>query len=152
MPEIVSIALLNFVLLAIGVALLYVLCRLIRFTIALLPEGLSRSDENDTWDQVGLLYRVPGSIFGFLILDYLVIGLVSSFVAEGIEDIMWGGLCGIWWVFTEGMGNLTGIIGCAGIFAASVFGIYQDHPPTRLKTLAVIAGFSALVGFGFRLH
>lgn len=151
MPEVVSIALLNFLKWSTAFAFAYALYRLTRSLVSRIPEGTFGNPTEQSWDGIELLYRVPSSIFGFLIMAYLVIGVVSSLVANGVTGILFGGAVGVWRVFTSGMESLPGIIGCAGIFAATVFGIYQDHRPTRMKTLAVIAAFSGLVGVGFGL-
>lgn len=151
MPEVVSIAILNFLKFGAAFAILYFLYRLIRFLLSRIPEGAFGNTSEQSWDGIELLYRIPSSIFGFLVMDFLVIGVMSSLVANGIPGILFGGAVGVWWVLTDGMDSFLGIIGCAGMFAATVFGIYQDHPPTRMKALVVIAAFSGLVGIGFRL-
>ncbi len=41
------------------------------------------------------------------------------------------------------MDSLTGFAGCAVIFGATVFGIYEDFPPTRTK----LPGLSGMTAF-----
>lgn len=44
------------------------------------------------------------------------------------------------------MNSLIGIAGCAVIFGATVFGIYEDYPPTRTKLLGVSGMAAFLIG------
>lgn len=151
MPEVVQIALSQFVKFGLLFALVYGVYRLVRFVISRLPAGIFKKETDDTWDGVQLLYSVPSNIFGFLIMDYLIISIVVILIDEGMRDIFrFELLTAPWGIFTNGMDTILGIIGCAGIFAATVFGIYNDYPPTRLKILGVVAFFAALVGIGLR--
>lgn len=144
MPEIIQISLLQFVRFSILSAVVYGLYRGVLFIANRFPR---RHGSTETWDAVEFLYRVPSGIIGFLILGYMIICIGSMIGAASY------GLHGIWspWsIFMHGMNSMVGIVGCTVIFGATVFGIYQDHPPTRLRILGIIGIASFLVGLWSR--
>ena len=113
---------------------------------------LTEKDDSpvDEWDQVSLFYRVPGSTFGFLTLTYLVLWL-SIGLTYGEEDLF-SVACffGVWLGYLHGLDSISGIIGAVGIPFTVIYGVYQDHLPSRMKTLAVLAFFGILLGLGVR--
>lgn len=139
MPEILQIAFHSFLRFSVIFAVGYGLYRLILFLYSHLSGRFSRDRSRETWDEAELLHRVPSSIFGFLLLDILVVWLIA-----GIASRTTGRLFHISGEIRDSLF----LASAAGIFAATVFGIYQDDPPTRLKILGLIACFSALAGIG----
>ena len=144
MPEIIQIGILQFVRFSILFAIAYGLYRLALF----LTTRFSRQHgSGETWDAVEFLYRIPSGIFGFLILTYAVI-CIGSMIGSGSLGIH--GIWSPWSIFVDGMGSVIGIVSCAITFGATVFGIYQDYPTTRLKILGIIGISSFVVGLWSR--
>jgi len=104
----------------------------------------------DSWERSELLYRVPSSIVGFLALEYLILWLSIGLCADGFSGIGLEDFFSLWLGFLGGLESAIGIIGVFGVVCATAFGIYQDIPELRLKTLGVIALFGALIGLGLR--
>jgi hypothetical protein len=102
------------------------------------------------WDPASLLYRVPTSTLGFLMLEYIVLwvsigGTTNSFGGLSVE-----GFFGLWYTVIFGLNSIMGIIGVAGIVCATVYGVHQDLPVLRMKTLAAIGLFGVMIGLGLR--
>ena len=137
MPEVVRIALEQFVDIGLFVAIAYGAYRLIAFVGTRVIRRFS-GGRNETWDGIQLLYRVPASILGFIALDLVIIVIVSSLVS-GFGKRHFG-------YFTKEFTDFFWVLGIVGIFGATVFGIYRDEPTERFKLLVVVAVFSGLIG------
>jgi uncharacterized membrane protein len=139
MPEIIQIALATFLRLSIGFALVYGMYRLISLAISHLPEGLFGKSKEETWDGARLVYSVPSSVIGFIILDLLIVFFFAGFASRILDSLF---------SLPGEIRDLVFLLGCAGIFSLTVFGLYQDHPPTRLKLLGWIAVIAAVMRMG----
>lgn len=84
-----------------------------------------------------MIYSLPSSIIGFIILDLFVVIFFTGFASKFLDRLF---------SISGEIEDLVFLLGCAGIFSLTVFGIYQDHPPTRLKLLGWIAVISVAVG------
>ena len=137
MPEIIQVALATFFYLSVVFALVYGMYRLIRFAVSRLPEGCIGGSKEETWDGARMIYSLPSSIIGFIILDLFVVIFFTGFASKFLDRLF---------SISGEIEDLVFLLGCAGIFSLTVFGIYQDHPPTRLKLLGWIAVISVAVG------
>ncbi len=140
MPELVRIALSQFVKFGLVFAFAYGLYSLVVIAGKRVTRKFS-GDGNETWEGIQLLYRIPANILGFIMLDLLVIVTVSLLVS-GLRKRHFG-------YFTKEFTDFFWILGIAGIFGATVFGIYRDEPTERFKLLGVVAIFSGLIGMAF---
>ena len=134
MPETLQIAAGTFIRLSIASASVYGVYRVIAYGLSRMPE---RAPKERTWEGVQLLYTVPTGIFGFIVAVFLVAILAGVAALKATAR----------WLDVPGeIGDMLFLLSCAGILTSFVIGLYQDHPPARLKILGVIAGFSALAG------
>lgn len=100
----------------------------------------------DDWDRASYVYRIPSSTLGFLVAEYLVLWLSIEIPALGGGFFSIEAFASVWAAFIFGLDSALGMIGVVGVVICTVFGFCQDFPPTRLKTLGVIAVFGVLIG------
>jgi hypothetical protein len=101
------------------------------------------------WDRSTFLYRIPCGIFTFLTIEYVLLWLTIGLVGEGRVEIE--GLASLLYQIVLGMDKLFGVIGAIGIVITTIFGIYDNFPPFRFKTLGIIVASGILIGLGERL-
>ena len=102
------------------------------------------------WDRASLLYRVPSSIVGFLMLEYIVLWITACTAAEGFRGLSISSFFSLWLVVVAGLDSFLGIIGVVGVVCLTVFGVLQDLPEHRIKTLGALGVFGIIFGLGFR--
>lgn len=139
MPENIQIALASFLRLSIAFALVYGIYRLISLAISHLPEGRFGRSKEEAWDGARLIYSVPSSVIGFIILNLLIVFFFAEFASRALDNLFY---------LSGEIRGLVLLLGCAGIFSLTVFGIYQDHPLTRLNLLGWIAVISVVIRIG----
>ena len=59
---------------------------------------------------------------------------------------------GLWLGVIAGLTSMIGTIGVIGIICATVYGVHQELPVLRIKTLAAIGLFGVMIGLGLRYH
>ena len=106
----------------------------------------------DDWDRASLLYRVPLNTVGFLMLEYLVLWVTIVLAAQGFDGLNVENFFGLWLGVIAGFTSMIGTIGVIGIICATVYGVHQELPVLRIKTLAAIGLFGVMIGLGLRYH
>ena len=106
----------------------------------------------DDWDRASLLYRVPLNTVGFLMLEYLVLWVTIVLAAQGFDGLNVENFFGLWLGVIAGLTSMIGTIGVIGIICATVYGVHQELPVLRIKTLAAIGLFGVMIGLGLRYH
>jgi hypothetical protein len=104
----------------------------------------------DAWDQASLLYRVPSNTIGFLLLEYIVLWLTVGTAGKGLGGLSISSFFSLWLGVIAGLDSILGIIGFVGIVCSTVFGVHQDLPEHRIKTLAAVGLFGVILGLGLR--
>jgi hypothetical protein len=104
----------------------------------------------DDWDQASLLYKVPSSTIGFLAAEYVFLWLTICIAADGFGALSIESFFSLWLGVIAGLYSILGIFGFVGIICATVYGVHQDLPELRIRTLAVCGVFGILVGLGLR--
>ena len=104
----------------------------------------------DEWDRASLLYRVPSNTIGFLVLEYFVLWVTICTAAKGLRGLSVSNFFSLWLGVITGLYSVLGIIGFVGIVCSTVFGVHQDLPEHRIKTLVVVGLFGVILGLGLR--
>jgi len=106
----------------------------------------------EDWDRASLLYRVPSNTVGFLMLEYVVLWVSIGLAAQGFGGLYVDSFFWLWLSVIAGLDSMIGIIGVVGIVCATVYGVHQELPVLRIKTLAAIGLFGVMIGLGLRYH
>lgn len=106
----------------------------------------------DEWDHPSIVYRVLSSTIGFLALEHVVLWLTIFPAAHGFRGLNIEGLFCVWLGVIAGFESIPGIIGVVGIVCATVYGVHQDLPEHRFKTLFALGVCGILIGLGLRLN
>jgi len=106
----------------------------------------------DDWDRVSLLYRVPSHTVGFLVLEYFVLWITIGVSGDGFRALDFESFFGLWLGVIAGLDSIIGILGVIGIVCATVYGVHQELPVLRIKTLAAIGLCGVMIGLGIRFH
>ena len=110
----------------------------------------SKDATGDEWDRASLLYRVPSNVVAFLILEYVVLWVFICTAAEGFRGLSLSSFFSLWLVLIAGLDSVLGIVGVVGVVCSTVFGVLQDLPEHRIKTLAALGVFGIIFGLGLR--